>query len=95
MPFLSGLYGKLLGIGSAILAGLLAFFYLRNKHITQGRREELVKYTRNSYEALKSGNKAERDFKGSINDKEEIVEGVYLRGDDFVWVSESPSSGSK
>jgi hypothetical protein len=95
MPFLSDLWGKILGVGAAILAGFLAFIYIRRRHIEQGRKEELQRYMSSSYDALKAANEADREFKGKLGN-EKITGGIeFLNSDDGVWESDSPSSGDK
>lgn len=94
MAFLSDLWVKIAAIGGFILALLLGYRYITRRSYERGVRQERTENLVSAYDALKDGNDAERDFKGSI-DENETVEGIYLRGDDFVWVSDSPSGRDK
>lgn len=92
MPFLSNLWARLIGIISAIVAGFLAFIYIRKKHIEQGVNEQKIKNIIYANEALRNANQAEKDFRGTINEKE-INNGIkFMRDTDFMQWSYSPSS---
>jgi len=91
---LNEIWVRIAAVGTFILALFLGYRYITrrsyNKGVAKERQENLV----NSYEALKASNEAEREFKGIIDDEENIPDDSFNRVD-FVWESDSPSEGNK